>query len=164
MPGSKRKRIFAYFTPLTLLVYLVMPHGYLLDFTTAYMLKDQLHASVAEVSTFRLLTAIPVYVAFLFGFARDIWNPLGLRDRGFFLIFGPLVAVVFIWMAFAQLTYTALFIGMFLVMALFRFVSAAHEGLMALVAQEKLMSGRLSVVYLTMSSLPYVVGAFCASG
>ena len=54
-------RVFAYFAPLTLLVYLVMPHGYLLDFATSYMLKDQLHASATQVSLFRLLTAIPVY-------------------------------------------------------------------------------------------------------
>ena len=38
-------QIFGYFAPLTLVVYLVMPHGYLLDFATSYMLKDQLHAT-----------------------------------------------------------------------------------------------------------------------
>ena len=156
-------KIFGYFAPLTLLVYLVMPHGYLLDFATSYMLKDQLHASATQVSLFRLLTAIPVYLSVVFGLTRDLWNPLGLRDRGYFLIFAPITAVVFAWMAYAQLTYTTLFIGMFLVMFFWRFVSAGQWALLALVGQEKLMSGRLSALWNIMSSIPYIVGAL-ASG
>ena len=73
--------IFLYFGSLTLLVYLVAPE-YLLDIPTSYMLKNHLHATAPQVSMFRLLTGIPVYVAFLFGMARDLWSPFGLRDRG----------------------------------------------------------------------------------
>ncbi len=160
-PGTTK--IFAYFTPLTFIVYLAMPHGYLLDFATSYMLKDQLHASVTEISTFRLLTAIPVYLSVVFGFTRDLWNPLGMRDRGYFLIFAPLTAVVFAWMAYSQLTYTGLFIGMFLVMFFWRFVAAGQWALLALVGQEKLMSGRLSALWNIISSVPYIAGAL-ASG
>ena len=156
-------RIFGYFSPLTLLVYLVMPHGYLLDFATSYMLKDQLHASVTEVSSFRLLTAIPVYLSVVFGLTRDLWSPLGLRDRGYFLIFAPITAAVFAWMAYSQLTYTGLFVGMFLVMFFWRFVAAGQWALLALVGQEKLMSGRLSALWNIVASVPYVVGAL-ASG
>jgi MFS family permease len=160
---SKTGPIFAYFAPLTLLVYLVMPHGYLLDFATSYMLKDQLHASVTQVSLFRLLTAIPVYLSVVFGFTRDLWDPLGMRDRGYFLIFAPVTAAVFAWMAYSQLTYTGLFIGMFLVMFFWRFVAAGQWALLALVGQEKLMSGRLSALWNIVASIPYVVGAL-ASG
>ncbi len=156
-------KIFGYFTPLTLLVYLVMPHGYLLDFATSYMLKDQLHASATEVSTFRLLTAIPVYLSVVFGLTRDLWSPLGMRDRGYFLIFAPVTAAVFAWMAFAQLTYTGLFIGMLLVMFFWRFVAAGQWALLALVGQEKLMSGRLSALWNIVASIPYIAGAL-ASG
>ena len=156
-------KVFGYFAPLTLLVYLVMPHGYLLDFATSYMLKDQLHASVTEVSSFRLLTAIPVYLSVVFGLTRDLWSPLGLRDRGYFLVFAPVTAIVFAWMAYAQLTYTGLFIGMFLVMFFWRFVAAGQWALLALVGQEKLMSGRLSALWNIISSVPYIVGAL-ASG
>ncbi len=161
-PASTAK-IFGYFSPLTLLVYLVMPHGYLLDFATSYMLKDQLHASVTEVSTFRLLTAIPVYLSVLFGLTRDLWSPLGLRDRGYFLIFAPITAAVFAWMAYTKLTYTGLFIGMFLVMFFWRFVAAGQWALIALVGQEKLMSGRLSALWNIIASVPYIAGAL-ASG
>jgi hypothetical protein len=161
--AAQTRKIFAYFTPLTLFVYLVMPHGYLLDFATSYMLKDQLHASATEVSTFRLLTAIPVYLSFLFGLTRDLWSPLGLRDRGYFLIFAPLTAVVFAWMAYSKLSYQGLFIGMFLVMFFWRFVAAGQWALLALVDQEKLMSGRLSALWNIIASVPYIAGAL-ASG
>lgn len=163
MAPASTTRVFAYFTPLTFLVYLVMPHGYLLDFATSYMLKDQLHASVTEVSTFRLLTALPVYLSVVFGLTRDLWNPLGLRDRGYFLIFAPLTAVVFAWMAYSELTYTSLFVGMLLVMFFWRFVAAGQWALLALVGQEKLMSGRLSALWNIVASIPYIAGAF-ASG
>ena len=161
--SSKTGQIFTYFSALTFLVYFVMPHGYFLDIATTYMLKNQLHASAPQVSTFRLLTALPVYLSFLFGLTRDLWNPFGLRDRGFFLIFGTASAIVFVWMAFSDLSYWGLFAGMFLVMFSFRFVAAAYQGLLALVGQEQLMSGRLSAVWNIFNTVPYVAGAF-ASG
>src|SRR5476651_5416 len=111
--SSKTGQVFLYFGPLTLLVYLVMPHGYLLDIASSFMLKNQLHATATQVSTFRLLTAIPVYLSFLFGLTRDLWNPFGLRDRGFFFLFAPLSAAIFLWMAFSKLSFTGLFTGMF---------------------------------------------------
>src|SRR5260370_369959 len=98
-PGA----IFLYFSPLTLLVYLALPHAYLLDIATSYMLKDQLHASATEVSMFRLLTAIPVYLSFVFGLTRDLWNPFGLKDRGYFLLFASATAAVYLWMASSTL-------------------------------------------------------------
>jgi hypothetical protein len=161
--SPKAGRVFLYFGPLTLLVYLVLPHGYLLDIATSYMLKNQLHASATQVATFRLLTAIPVYLSFVFGLTRDLWNPLGLRDRGFFLIFAPATAAIFVWMALSGLSYAGLFVGMLLVMLSFRFVTAAYQGLIALVGQEQLMSGRLSALWNIVMSVPYIAGAF-ASG
>lgn len=157
--GDKAGQVFLYFGPLTLFVYLALPHGYLLDFATSYMLKDRLHASASEVATFRLVTAIPIYLSFVFGFMRDVWNPFGMRDRGFFLLFAPITAAIFLWLAFTQITYWGLVAGMFFAMATFRFVAAAYQGLMALVAQEKMMSGRLSALWQIIQTLPYVLGA-----
>jgi hypothetical protein len=40
----------------------------------SYMLKNQLHASATEVPMFALLTGGgPIYVAGVFGLARDLW-------------------------------------------------------------------------------------------
>jgi hypothetical protein len=157
------RQTYWYFGSLTLLVYLASPAGYLVDISTAYMLKNQLHAPPMEVSVFRVLTAIPLYLSFVFGFARDLWNPFGLRDRGYFMIFGPLSAAAFVWLAFAHLTYQSLFVGLLVVMVSFRFVSAAYQALLALVGQERLMSGRLSALWQIVSAIPVLAGAF-ASG
>jgi predicted MFS family arabinose efflux permease len=154
---------FVYFGWLTLFVYLATPAGYLVDIQTSYMLKNQLHATAAEVSTFRLLTGIPMYLAFAFGLIRDQWSPLGLRDRGYFIIFAPVTAAAFIWMAASTVSYRGLLIGMLLAMLSSRFLLAAYQGLIALVGQERLMSGRLSALWNAVYSLPYVAGAF-ASG
>ncbi len=156
-------QVFLYFAPLTLFLYLALPHGYLLDIATSYMLKDRLHASAGEVAAFRLVTGIPIYLSFLFGFVRDVWNPFGMRDRGYFLLFAPLTAAIFLWMAFTQISYVGLLAGMFLAMVSYRFVSAAYQGLLALIGQEKLMSGRLAALWQIISALPYILGA-AASG
>ena len=80
------RQTYFYFSVLTLLCYLVAPNLYLVDITTSYMLKNNLHATATQVSLFRLLTAFPMYISFIFGFARDLWNPFGLRDRGYFML------------------------------------------------------------------------------
>ncbi|KWR88045.1 MFS transporter [Cupriavidus sp. IDO] len=156
-------RTLLYFGWLTLLIALATPAGALVDIQTSYLLKNQLQATATQISVFRLVTGIPVYVAFVFGLARDQWNPLGLRDRGFFLIFAPVTALAFIWMAFSGFSYAALVTGMLLAMLSSRFVAAAYQGLIALVGQEKLMSGRLSALLNVVGSVPVVMGAF-ASG
>jgi hypothetical protein len=157
--GSPNNRpIFFYFGSLTLLVYLVAPE-YLLDIPTTYMLKNHLHATAPQVSMFRLLTGIPMYVAFLFGLARDLWSPFGRRDRGFFLLFAPVTAGIFIWMGMSRLSYLVLLIGMILAMMSFRFILAAYQGLIALIGQETLMSGRLS----TLSSMFYQIALILAA-
>ncbi|WP_296228988.1 MFS transporter [Ralstonia sp. UBA689] len=162
--GSERRdRTLLYFGWLTLFIYLATPAGSLVDIQTSYILKNQLHATAPQISAFRLVTGIPVYFAFAFGLARDQWNPLGLRDRGFFLIFAPATAAACIWMAFSGFSYVRLVIGMLLAMLSFRLVAAAYQGLIALVGQEKLMSGRLSALWNVVSTVPVVAGAF-ASG
>lgn len=153
-------QVFFYFGSLTLLIFLVTPTGYLFDIPTSYMLKNQLHASATEVSIFRLAVGVPVYVAFIFGLLRDMWNPLGLRDRGFFLIFAPLTALAFLWMGLSRVSYPGLLAGSLLAVVSFRFSMAAYQGLIALIGQEKLMSGRLSALWLVVWNLISAAGAF----
>jgi MFS family permease len=155
--------VFAYFAPLSLLVVLVNPVNELLDIATSFILKDQLHASAAQVSLFRFVIAIPVYGSVVFGLARDRWNPLGRRDRGHLMVFGALTAAILAALAFAKLTYAGLLAGMLGAMLAFRFVDAACQGLLALVGQERLMSGRMSALWNAVQALPLALGAL-ASG
>ncbi len=161
--AAHTRQTLAYFGWLTLFLYLATPTGYLVDIQVSYFLKNQLHATATQISAFRLVTAIPIYLGFAPGLIRDQWNPLGMRDRGYFVIFAPLAACAFIWMATSKITYRGLLIGMLLAMLSSRFLAAAYQGLIALVGQEKLMSGRLSVVWQAVSTVLYAVGAF-ASG
>ena len=161
--SAETGQTYLYFGWLTLLVYLATPGGYLVDIQTSYLLKNQLHETATQISTFRLLTAIPVYFAFAFGLMRDRWNPLGLRDRGFFLIFASVTAVAFVWMATSRFSHQGLLVGMLVAMLSFRFIGAAYQGLIALVGQERLMSGRLSALWNIVASIPVIAGAF-ASG
>src|SRR5262249_61491358 len=85
-----------------------------------------------------------------------------LRDRGLFIIFGTITAAVFFWMTTFPLSYRGLLGSMFVVMLCFGFVAAAARGLLALISQEQLMSGRLSALWNAVSSAPYVFGAFAA--
>src|SRR5579864_1200951 len=161
--SANTRQTFAYFGWLTLFVYLATPAGYMVDIQTSYMLKNQLHATATQVSIFRLVTGIPLYFAFAFGLIRDQWSPLGMRDRGYFLIFAPVTAAAFIGMAASPLSYRVLLVGMLLAMVASRFILAANQGLIALIGQERLMSGRLSALWNIVNYIPYIAGGF-ASG
>ncbi|HWE97842.1 MAG TPA: MFS transporter [Tepidisphaeraceae bacterium] len=164
MGASQTSRpTFFYFTCLILFVSLSSPGGSLIDIQTSFLLKNQLHASATQISWFRLFTAIPLYFAFAAGLLRDQWNPLGLRDRGFFLIFAPVTAVVFIFLASSNLSYRGLLVGMLVAMWASRFVVAAYQGLMALIGQAGLMSGRLSALWNAVIAIPAILATF-ASG
>ncbi|HWE97841.1 MAG TPA: MFS transporter [Tepidisphaeraceae bacterium] len=157
--GSTRQT-FLYFASLTLFIYLATPAGLLVDIQTTYLLKNQLHATPTQISIFRLVTAIPVYFAFVAGLIRDQWSPLGLRDRGYFLLFAPATAIVFLLVGCTQLSFRGMLIGMFAAMLLSRFFLAAFQGLIALIGQEKLMSGRLTAVWNIVMAFPAIAGAF----
>jgi hypothetical protein len=156
-------QIFSYFGALIFIIALASPVGYLGDISTSYMLKNRLHATASEVSNFRICTAIPVYLAFVFGFIRDRWNPLGLRDRGYLLIFAPITAVAYAWLAWQKLTFAGLMVGMLVATLAFRLVGAAYQGLISLIGREKLMSGRLVTVWQIVATIPAVTAAV-ASG
>lgn len=150
MAGGRTRGIYVYFGALTLLIYLARPDGYLFDIPSAYLLKNQLHATAPQVSTFRLVSAIPVYLAGVLGLVRDLWSPFGLRDRGYFLLFAPLTALAFAAMAVMTPSYAVLLGGTLVAMLAFYFVMTAYQALLALVGQELLISGRLSTLWQTM--------------
>lgn len=160
--SSSSRQIFLYFGLMSLLLNVVNP-GVLLDIPTSYMLKNILHASPSQISLFRFLTGIPLYLAFAFGMARDLWNPFGQRDRGYFRVFVPLMLCVLVSMALSRPTYPRLLLGMMLTAVAFSFVYAACQGLTALIGQEGLMSGRLSALSNTFLFLS-IGAAYFASG
>ncbi len=154
--------LYLYFGLMALLVNVTNPQ-WLLDIPTSYMLKNLLSASASQVSLFRLLTGIPIYLGFVFGLVRDSWNPFGWRDPGYFRIFVPVTMVVVIATAYSKTTYAGLLLGMLLITVAYNFVAAAFQGLLALIGQEALMPGRLSTLSNVFMNLAAILGFF-ASG
>src|ERR1700683_1132480 len=142
--GNRVVPVYLYFSLLTLLVSLTTPGAPLIGIPTAFMLKNQLHASASQVAMFGFLTALPLYLSPIFGLTRDRWNPFGLRDRGYLLLFAPAMALAFSALAYSKLSLAGLFAGVLIATIASQFMSAAFSGLMALVGQEQLMSGRLA--------------------
>jgi hypothetical protein len=158
--SGQNNQIYTYFGALTLVVYLATPSGALVDISTSFMLKNQLHASPETVSNFRFITAIPVFLAFIFGLLRDQWNPFGLRDRGYLIFFAPLTGTLFIWLSFGNLSLSGLTVGLLAAMVAFRLVMAAYQALMSLVGQERLMSGRIATLWQVAASVPALLAAW----
>src|SRR5215469_3028543 len=100
-----RRRIFLYLGILIVLLAFGAPGGGLIDIPITFLLKNKLHLKAHELADFRLLSAIPLYLSFVFGFIRDSWNPFGMRDRGFMLLFSALTAGLYILFAFTPLTW-----------------------------------------------------------
>jgi len=158
--AGQEVQIYSYFGALTLLIYLATPSGYLVDIATSFMLKNQLKVNAEDISRFRLLTAVPAFFAFFFGVVRDQWSPFGLRDRGYFLVFAPMTGAVFVWMAFSKLELSTLTIGVFVAMATFRLAISAYQGLVSLVGQERMISGRISTLWNIGLTVSVLLGAW----
>jgi hypothetical protein len=160
---SVRQTIFLYLGILIVLLAFGGPSGGLIDIPISFLLKNRLHLTAHEVANFRLLAAIPLYVSFVFGFIRDTWNPLGMRDRGFMLLFGGLSALLYVFFAFTPLTYVTLLAAVILLTASFLFVASAQNGLTSTIGQQHAISGQVSAVWNVFLSVP-TVGALLMGG
>src|SRR5947209_7771451 len=156
LPFSVRRSIFVYLSVLIVLLACGSPSGGLIDIPISFFLKNRLHLSAHEVAAFRLVVAIPLYLSFVFGFIRDMWNPLGMRDRGFMLLFGGITALLYVFFAFMPMTYTTLLIAVVLLTASFLFVSSAQNGLTSTIGQQHAMTGQVSAVWNVFLSIPTV--------
>ena len=156
LPRSVRHRIFIYLGILITLLAFGAPHGGLIEIPMSFLLKNKLHLQPHELANFRVVSAIPLYLSFVFGFVRDTWNPLGMKDRGFMLLFGSLCSILYVTFALTPISYAALLVAMVLLSTSFLFVSSAQNGLASVLGQQHLMSGQVSAVWNIFASLPAV--------
>ena len=154
LANAVRWKIFLYLGVLIVLLGFGSPGGGLIGLPVSFFLKNKLHLKAHEVATFSLITHIPVYFAIAFGFARDQWNPFGMRDRGFMLIFGAVSAALFLFFAFTPPTYISLLIAYFLLWISFLFILSAQRGLTSTIGQQHVMSGQVSAAWNIFESLP----------
>ena len=156
LSAAERQSIFVYLGALIVLLAFGSPSGGLIDIPISFFLKNRLHLTAHEVATFRLIVAIPLYLAFVFGFIRDMWNPLEMRDRGFMLLFGGITALLYICFAITPMSYATLLIAVVLLTGSFLFVSSAQNGLTSMIGQQHAMTGQISAVWNVFLSIPTV--------
>ena len=149
-----REEISLYLGILVFLLAFGDPAGGLINIPISFFLKNKLHLTAQQLADFRLVAAIPVYVSFIFGFIRDIWNPFGMRDRGFMLLFGASTAGLYVVFAFTPISFATLLIANLLLTTSFLFVASAQTGLTSTIGQQHAISGQLSAVWNVFSSIP----------
>ena len=153
---SVRQSIFVYLGVLIVLLAFGGPSGGLIDIPISFFLKNKLQLKAHEVANFRLVAAIPLYLSCVFGFIRDIWNPFGMGDRGFILLFGTITAFLYIFFAFIPITYATLLIAIILLTTSFLFVVSAQNGLASMIGQQHAMTGQISAAWNIFLSIPTV--------
>ena len=163
LSSSARHRIFLYLGILIVLLAFGAPSGGLIDIPVSFLLKNKLQLSAHEVASFRLIAAVPLYLSFVFGFIRDIWNPFGMRDRGLMLLFGSVSAALYVLFGFVAVSYVTLLIAVFVLTSSFLFVQSAQNALTAVVGQQHAMTGQISAAWNIFLSIP-TVGAMLAGG
>ncbi len=162
--GQDHLQIGTFFGLTFLTYYLCLPQGGFADIPIQYLLKDGLKLNPEQVSMARLVIAGPTYIAFLFGFARDRWNLFGLGDRGIFLLFAPIGALSYGWLATGQPTFARLLVAIISATVAYRLLGAATQGLAADVGQRRGMTGRIStlwtIVWNLLAAAAYVIGGW----
>jgi hypothetical protein len=153
---SVRRRIFLYLGVLIVLLAFGAPSGGLIDIPISFFLKNRLHLEAREVADFRFVASIPLYLSCVFGFIRDAWNPFGMEDRGFMLLFGAISASLYVFFAFTPITYETLLLAVMLSTTSFLFVASAQNGLTSTLGQQHAMPGQISAVWSIFASVPTV--------
>jgi len=156
LPRSVRQRIIFYLGALIVLLAFGAPFGGLMDIPISFFLKNKLNLTAHEVAEFRLVSAIPLYLSFVFGFIRDTWNPFGMRDRGFMLLFGAISAGLYVFFAFTPITSVTLLVAVVLLTTSFLFVASAQNGLTSVIGQQHAMSGQISATWNIFASIPAI--------
>jgi Na+/melibiose symporter-like transporter len=156
LPLPVRQRIFLYLGVLIILLACGSPSGGLIDIPISFFLKNKLHLEAHEVAVFRLAAAVPLYLSCVFGFIRDTWNPFGMEDRGFMLLFGAVTAGLYLVFASTPVSYATLLAAVVLLTTSFLFVASAQNGLTSMLGQQHAMTGQISAVWNVVASLPTV--------
>src|ERR1700761_5211783 len=126
LPDRDRNRILVYLGVLVLLVTFGAPFGGLIAVPVSYFLKNKLHFTAIQLSEFQTIVAIPLYLSAIWGFVRDNWNPFGIRDRGYMILFGFLCAGVYAACAFLPVTAITLGAAMIALTSTFLFVQSGQ--------------------------------------
>jgi hypothetical protein len=160
LPISTRVRVLLYLGVLVLLIGFGPVYLGLFDVPVSFFLKNQMHLSAPQVAIFRVITGVPLYLSFLWGFARDVWRPFGMRDRGYMVVFSVVTAALYLAFGYIHMTYWTLLIAVVALTSSILFVVGAQSGLTSTIARQHVMSGQVSAVWNIFLSIPTLIVFF----
>src|SRR5215469_11063934 len=94
------RTIFLYSGAMAVALYFVSPAVGAFIIPFSFILKNKLHFTANGLALFGFWASVPGYLCFLFGMIRDFWSPFGLKDRGYFILFGAISAALYLLFAF----------------------------------------------------------------
>jgi len=151
------RRVSLYFGLLAVVGGLADPNGGLVQLPLLFLLKDGLRRSPEWVAWFVAVTSVPGHLGFLFGALRDRWRPPRLGDRAYFLLIAVATTTGYLWIAIAPVSLVRLLVGSMVIAISFQVFDASASALLTVVAQRRLMTGRLiSVVEIADSAVSVV--------
>ncbi len=157
LPAAERSRIYLYLGGLILLVTLNNPNGGLLDVPITFLFKNRLGWNADGLAWFRLVASVPLYLAFVFGLARDNLIAVGFGDRRLIGTFGLVGVILQTTFAFLPVTATMLFAAVLLLTISALFIVAAQNGLASTLGNQHSMSGQVSAVWNMCNSVPSIL-------
>ena len=157
LPVSDRSRILLYLGVLVFILAFGAPGGGMVGTGVFFFLKNRLKLDVSQIALFGAASAIPAYLAFVPGFVRDLWNPFGLRDRGYMILFGGLCAIGFAVFAFVPVSLVSIFAFTVVMVFIWQFAQAGQTGLGATIARQHVMSGQMSTVMNVFGSIAVMI-------
>ena len=164
LTAKARARILGYVAALMFTMAFSDPTSGLLDVPISFLLKNKLSIDAQQLSQFRLIVAIPLFLSFLFGLARDSFGAAFGGDRAIISGSAILSALAFIVFAFRPLTYSNLMIVIMMTTICSLFTTSALNGLSATLGQQHAMCGQMSSLWNLFTAVPaaiaYIAGGF----
>jgi MFS family permease len=161
--ATERRTILFYSSVMIVALSFINPSVGLFAIPLSFVLKNKLHLSANGLAAFGLLAAIPGYLSFAFGIVRDFWNPIGRGDRGYFILFGGIAALLLAGLAFVPVSEPMLLACAMVMATTFLFMWGAWNGLASTIGQKHEMSGQMSAVW-NFAMTSSIVAAIMVSG
>jgi Na+/melibiose symporter-like transporter len=161
--AAERKTILLYAGVMIVVLSFINPSTGLFIIPLSFVLKNKLHLSANDLAVFGLWAAIPGYLSFVFGIVRDFWNPFGRGDRGYFILFGAIAALLLTGLAFIDVSEPMLLACATVMGISFLFLWGAWNGLASSIGQQHAMSGQMSAIW-NFAGTSSIVAALFAGG
>ena len=159
LSDKDRRSLFLFGGALMLLISLADPSIGLTSIPISFFLKNRLHLTAHEQALFRIITGVPLFMSFVFGFLRDRWSPFGRGDSGLLILFGVTTASIYVALTFLTPTYGVMLWGLVAATSAFQLVFSAASGLISTIGQQRAMAGRMGALMSIGQTAPVIVSA-----